>query len=72
MSGSHLIPDDDVIITHALGESNTAIRVEGLKQWVKNLHVIGETQAYLKAQDKETGEIFLIKQVVEIKTPVVE
>lgn len=63
MSGSHLFGKTDEIIEHVFKKENAAVKVEGLKQWLENLHVLNEQDAFLRVQDPETEEIYLIKKV---------
>lgn len=68
MSGSNLHPDSEEMLNQmAVGkvyaDETVAVRIEGLKNWLSNLHKVGESDAFLRVKDTETGKIYLIKEV---------
>lgn len=60
MSGAHLTPEE-----MAFEDENVAVKVEGLTNWLSNLHVIGEEDAFLRVKDLETGKTYLVKELKE-------
>ena len=69
MSGSHLHPEDEEkieakqAVAEVYIEDNVAVKVDGLKNWLSNLHVIDETDVFLRVKDIETGKVYLIKEI---------